>query len=203
MTGRFASSVIRQAIRSRPRRTSSPRASLSKGNRLLTPLLCTTKLLFKRTSTLLPDSTDARSLPYRMPAYEAAVKSSPLYIGSSMILAGLRLCFLTKPTPLSCQGCSALRRMPTATGSSSMPALALLTLTKIPLHTGLTYTMASAAPLCDIEIGQSEVALIWLDGLTDYYYEFIVSPARERRNVFRGIWPSETFASFHAGEVTS
>ena len=63
-----------------------------------------------------------------------------------------------------------------------------------------TYTMASAASLCDIEIGQSEVASIWSDDLTDCYYEFIVSPARERRNVFRGVWPSETFAGFHAAK---
>ena len=63
-----------------------------------------------------------------------------------------------------------------------------------------TYTMASAASLCGIELGQSEVASIWSVDLIGYCYEFIVSAARERRNMFRGIWPSEAFVGFLAAE---
>ena len=154
----------------------------------MTPIPCTTTPLFKLTSTLLPDPTDAKSLLYRMPAYGVAVKSPPLYrkLDDSLRLAFVPLdeADLSKLSGLFGVAKDADRdrlvvdaRPPNAYGDS----LAYC-----------TYTMASAASLCDIELGQSEVASIWSDDLTYYYYEFIVSPARERRSVFRGIWPSRS-----------
>lgn len=63
-----------------------------------------------------------------------------------------------------------------------------------------TYTMASASLLCNMQLSERDVLAVYSDDLTDYYYEFVVSDLRAKRNVLRGVWPVEAFAGFRALE---